>query len=233
MLMLTRSNWRAAAVLAIWFAPAVVAQTPPNWTQLFPQTSPPPRAGFTFAYDSVRNQWHGRTKGAHGRQSRNQSSDTRRSSGLFLPGWRQLSQCQSDHPLRPYRQPLSEGSGAARLRRWPRDRLSANIAPINRRVAVGAQSHSFAKVQLELKCGADWPQLPSFGPSTPRFNSNSHSTPITRSRRLLKALLSCHSCLVINYIAINRCAHNPKVGGSNPSPATTKKPSKSITYLSR
>jgi hypothetical protein len=34
--------------------------------------------------------------------------------------------------------------------------------------------------------------------------------------------LSCHSCLVINYIAINRYAHNPKVGGSNPSPATNQ-----------
>jgi len=45
----------------------------------------------------------------------------------------------------------------------------------------------------------------------PKVNSNSHSTPITRSRRLLKALLSCHSCLVINYIVINRYAHNPAV----------------------
>ena len=42
---------------------------------------------------------------------------------------------------------------------------------------------------------------------------DSHSTPNTRFRGLLQALLSCHSCLVINYIAINRYAHNPKVGG--------------------
>jgi hypothetical protein len=31
----------------------------------------------------------------------------------------------------------------------------------------------------------------------------SHSTPITRFRGFPRALLSCHSCLVINYIAIN------------------------------
>jgi hypothetical protein len=54
----------------------------------------------------------------------------------------------------------------------------------------------------------------------PKINSNSHSTPITHVQGFRKALLSCHSCLVINYIAIGRRAHNPKVGGSNPSPAT-------------
>ena len=32
--------------------------------------------------------------------------------------------------------------------------------------------------------------------------------------------MSCHSCLVISYIAKAKYAHNPKVGGSNPSPAT-------------
>src|SRR5271170_5881482 len=77
---------------------------------------------------------------------------------------------------------------------------------------------------------SSWPQLPSSGPSN--VNSDSHSTPITRFRRLLKALLSCHSRLVINYIAINRCAHNPKVGGSNPYPSTNQTPSESITYVS-
>jgi hypothetical protein len=51
-------------------------------------------------------------------------------------------------------------------------------------------------------------------------NFDSHSTPITRSRRFPKALLIGHSCLVINYIATDRYTHNPKVGGSNPSPAT-------------
>jgi hypothetical protein len=68
--------------------------------------------------------------------------------------------------------------------------------------------------------------------SQPKVNSNSHSTPITLSRRLLKALFECHSCLVINYRAINRCAHNPKAGGSNPSPATITS-SSSFHYKSR
>jgi len=49
---------------------------------------------------------------------------------------------------------------------------------------------------------------------------HSHSTPNTRFRGFLKALSSCHSCLVINYMATDGYAHNPKVGGSNPSPAT-------------
>src|SRR5277367_513388 len=61
-----------------------------------------------------------------------------------------------------------------------------------------------------------WPTTATSAPT----KSSSHSTPITRFRGFLKALLSCHSCLVMNYIAINRYAHNPKVGGSNPSPAT-------------
>lgn len=42
---------------------------------------------------------------------------------------------------------------------------------------------------------------------------DSHSTPNTRFRGFLKALLSCHSCLVINYIAKDRYAHNPKIDG--------------------
>jgi hypothetical protein len=54
----------------------------------------------------------------------------------------------------------------------------------------------------------------------PKVKIDSHSTPITRFRGFLQALLSCHSCLVINYIPKDRYAHNPKVGGSNPSPAT-------------
>jgi hypothetical protein len=53
----------------------------------------------------------------------------------------------------------------------------------------------------------------------PKVKIDSHSTPITRFRGFLQALLSCHSCLVINYIPKDRYAHNPKVGGSNP---TTK-----------
>ena len=40
------------------------------------------------------------------------------------------------------------------------------------------------------------------------------------SRGFLKALQSCHSCLVVNYLARDRHAHNPKVVGSNPTPAT-------------
>ena len=48
------------------------------------------------------------------------------------------------------------------------------------------------------------PTMPvPFGAVNSRVNFDSHSTPITRFRGLLKALLSCHSCLVINYIAIN------------------------------
>jgi hypothetical protein len=35
---------------------------------------------------------------------------------------------------------------------------------------------------------------------------DSHSTPITRFRGLLQALLNCHSCRVINYIAKDRYA---------------------------
>jgi hypothetical protein len=49
------------------------------------------------------------------------------------------------------------------------------------------------------------PQLPFLGAKTQRSNCNSHSPPITRFRALLKALLSCHSCPVINYIAIGPC----------------------------
>jgi hypothetical protein len=38
--------------------------------------------------------------------------------------------------------------------------------------------------------------------------------------RVPEGSFECHSCLVINYIAIVRYAHNPKVVGSNPTPAT-------------
>jgi len=38
--------------------------------------------------------------------------------------------------------------------------------------------------------------------------------------RIPEGSFECHSCLVMNYIANNRYPHNPKVGGSNPSPAT-------------
>jgi hypothetical protein len=38
--------------------------------------------------------------------------------------------------------------------------------------------------------------------------------------RVPEGSFECHSCLVINYIANAKYAHNPKVGGSNPSPAT-------------
>jgi hypothetical protein len=63
----------------------------------------------------------------------------------------------------------------------------------------------------------------------PRFQRrkiDSHSTPITPSRGFLTTLQSCHSCRNLNYIAIDRQAHNPKVAGSNPAPATN-----SINYL--
>ena len=38
--------------------------------------------------------------------------------------------------------------------------------------------------------------------------------------RVPEGSFECHSCLVMNYIANNRYPHNPKVEGSNPSPAT-------------
>jgi hypothetical protein len=40
--------------------------------------------------------------------------------------------------------------------------------------------------------------------------------------RVPQGSFDCHSCLVINYIAKAKYAHNPKVGGSNPSPATNQ-----------
>jgi hypothetical protein len=42
--------------------------------------------------------------------------------------------------------------------------------------------------------------------------------------RVPEGSFECHSCLVMNHIANNRYPHNPKVEGSNPSPAT-------ISYL--
>ena len=68
--------------------------------------------------------------------------------------------------------------------------------------------------------GALCSPTPILWAKNPKVKIDSHSTPITCFQGFLKAPLSCHSCLVINYIASNRYAHNPKVGGSNPSPAT-------------
>ena len=56
------------------------------------------------------------------------------------------------------------------------------------------------------KGGADGNRLP--------FNSQSAFLRLTYGSR------RCHSCRKLNYLATVRHAHNPKVEGSNPSPAT-------------
>ncbi len=38
--------------------------------------------------------------------------------------------------------------------------------------------------------------------------------------RVPQGSLSCHSCLCFPSVHVSRCSHNPKVGGSNPPPAT-------------
>jgi uncharacterized protein (TIGR03437 family) len=50
------TNWRSLAVLTLFYAHALTAQTAPNWTQQNPQTSPPARVEMAMAYDSVSSQ---------------------------------------------------------------------------------------------------------------------------------------------------------------------------------
>ena len=50
------SRWRVVAALALFYAPMTAAQTAPNWTQQFPQSSPSPRVYQSMAYDSARGQ---------------------------------------------------------------------------------------------------------------------------------------------------------------------------------
>ncbi len=49
------ANWRALPLLALSYA-GLAAQTAPNWTQQFPQSSPAPRAYQSMAYDSAHGQ---------------------------------------------------------------------------------------------------------------------------------------------------------------------------------
>jgi len=65
-----------------------------------------------------------------------------------------------------------------------------------------------------------YPPTPIPWGENPKVNFDSQSTPITCFRGLLKALSSATRALFMNYIANARHAHNPKVEGSNPSPAT-------------
>jgi uncharacterized protein (TIGR03437 family) len=50
------TNWRAIAILTLFYAPVAAAQTAVNWTQQNPQTSPPAREGHAMAYDSGHGQ---------------------------------------------------------------------------------------------------------------------------------------------------------------------------------
>jgi galactose oxidase-like protein len=47
---------RVAAILTLFYAPLLTAQTVPNWTEQHPQTSPPARLNHAMAYDSVHGQ---------------------------------------------------------------------------------------------------------------------------------------------------------------------------------
>src|ERR1017187_3549304 len=49
------AKWTGGVVLALLSVPAV-AQTPANWTQASPETSPPVRAGHAMTYDSTHSQ---------------------------------------------------------------------------------------------------------------------------------------------------------------------------------
>jgi uncharacterized protein (TIGR03437 family) len=50
------TNWRAIAVLALFYAPVLAAQTTANWTVHDPQTPPPARQAHAMAYDSAHGQ---------------------------------------------------------------------------------------------------------------------------------------------------------------------------------
>src|ERR1039457_6533510 len=49
------AKWTGGVVLALLSVPAV-AQTPANWTQASPETSPPVRSGHAMTYDSTHSQ---------------------------------------------------------------------------------------------------------------------------------------------------------------------------------
>jgi hypothetical protein len=62
-----------------------------------------------------------------------------------------------------------------------------------------------------------YPPTPIRGEKTQRSISTPDQLPLPVSEGYLSSF-ECHSCLVMNYIANARHAHNPKVEGSNPPP---------------
>ena len=106
---------------------------------------------------------------------------------------------------------------------WPSGILTSNVDFSSAKLADDSRCsrHRFDQVSEHCVCPVD-KRTPIRWAINPKVKIDSHSTPNTGFRRFPKALLSCHSCLVINYIAKAKYAHNPKVGGSNPSPATNQ-----------
>jgi uncharacterized protein (TIGR03437 family) len=50
------TNWRALALLTLFYVPVLAAQTAPNWTRQIPQNFPSARVGMAMAYDSASSQ---------------------------------------------------------------------------------------------------------------------------------------------------------------------------------